>query len=355
MGYPIEPHDIQALRVFFISPKNRKVAKQPPSEGFGAVMWLMMGGDVGDLWSGAIARELGRRSDGARMDKPCGNGFIANKFKCGKNLSSGLHQKLIDAGQNVFKPYEKKMDAAQRDYKALESSIDRLKAGNGDIEALKEQWKEAKAKATQSMMPVEKIRDSLMRKSAVTEEEIDSFFSSLRITRNAKTTMKESELDEVGFSEAIEEAYRLSNGKLRPNLKVDSDDIGLASAAIDLRSRTMYVSDRLNREDVYHELGHLLEEDSPKVKDAAYEFLLARADSNKVSLSQFTGVKGHKNEKIYPDKFVDPYVGKVYSNKETEIISVGLQHFADSNSMVHLYAKDKEHFYLTLGALNANL
>jgi phage-related protein (TIGR01555 family) len=77
MGYSIEPHEIQALRVFFVSPKNRKVAHQPPKEGFGATMWLMMGGDVGDRWSAAIARELGRRKASApRTDDDTAFGII---------------------------------------------------------------------------------------------------------------------------------------------------------------------------------------------------------------------------------------------------------------------------------------
>lgn len=102
MGQPLQAHEIQAMRTFFISPKYRKVAKQPPSEGFGAVIWLMMGGDVGDLWSGAIARELERRSDAIKAEHVAvGVGAVAaGAYLLNKHLETGKQ-----AGQKCGESY----------------------------------------------------------------------------------------------------------------------------------------------------------------------------------------------------------------------------------------------------------
>jgi phage-related protein (TIGR01555 family) len=68
MGVPLREEEVRSMNLFFMQPKNRKVAKQPPEEGYGAILWLAMGGDIGERWSGAIEREFLRRRDGVRAD-----------------------------------------------------------------------------------------------------------------------------------------------------------------------------------------------------------------------------------------------------------------------------------------------
>jgi phage-related protein (TIGR01555 family) len=94
MGVPLREEEVRSMNLFFLQSKNRKVAKQPPEEGYGAILWLAMGGDIGERWSGAIERELGRRVDGVRLDKPCGEGFIADRLKC--NVS-GVETRALTA------------------------------------------------------------------------------------------------------------------------------------------------------------------------------------------------------------------------------------------------------------------
>ena len=70
-------------------------------------------------------------------------------------------------------------------------------------------------------------------------------------------------------------------------------------------------------------------------------------------LKDLTGFN-YGNETAYPDHFVDPYVGKVYGDNSTEVMSMGMQYFKDAESMLRLYRKDKEHFYLIVGAIRGD-
>ena len=56
-----------------------------------------------------------------------------------------------------------------------------------------------------------------------------------------------------------------------------------------------------------------------------------------------------------PDKFVDPYVGKVYDGyfgeKATEVVSMGIERFHSPESMKEFRDKDPDHFHFILGVL----
>ncbi len=55
----------------------------------------------------------------------------------------------------------------------------------------------------------------------------------------------------------------------------------------------------------------------------------------------------------YPGEFVHPYVGRVYDNNTTEVLSMGTEHLASADRMQQLYEKDPEHLALILGILKA--
>jgi hypothetical protein len=56
------------------------------------------------------------------------------------------------------------------------------------------------------------------------------------------------------------------------------------------------------------------------------------------------------NEIAYPDKFVSPYVGKVYPDA-TEVISMGLERVASPQRLVDFASTDPDHFAYTVGIL----
>jgi len=59
----------------------------------------------------------------------------------------------------------------------------------------------------------------------------------------------------------------------------------------------------------------------------------------------------NEDEKALPGRYIHPYVGKIYKEGHTEVISVGVEHFASPRLMRELYQKDKEHFHYALGVL----
>lgn len=94
---------------------------------------------------------------------------------------------------------------------------------------------------------------------------------------------------------------------------------------------------------VVHELGHWLEDMIPEVHRKAVDFLERRAaGESAVSLKAITGIPYGRSEIAWRDKFMDPYVGKIYrrnfvpagSDKyhalyATEVVSMGLQWYVE--------------------------
>jgi hypothetical protein len=108
----------------------------------------------------------------------------------------------------------------------------------------------------------------------------------------------------------------------------------------------------------FHEMAHHIEYENPKLGAAALTWVKERATSKKTqSLNKLSKSSDYdKDEVAYPDKFIDPYVGKVYKEKGkelpyTEVISMGIERFSSPESMVKFYAKDPEHFHFTMGVL----
>lgn len=101
------------------------------------------------------------------------------------------------------------------------------------------------------------------------------------------------------------------------------------------------------REDLFHELGHSAENDIPDHDNI--KWVKSRATGKQQPLTKLVpGAKYGADEKAYPDKFIDPYVGKIYEDGGTEVVSMGLQHFTSPKAMLELWKTDKDHFRQTL-------
>ena len=83
---------------------------------------------------------------------------------------------------------------------------------------------------------------------------------------------------------------------------------------------------------VAHEIGHAIEGTNPEVKQKARAFLDKRTQGEQPQrLSKLLNdPRYHETEVAKPDKFIDPYIGKVYFTGETEIISMGLEFMFDN-------------------------
>ena len=64
------------------------------------------------------------------------------------------------------------------------------------------------------------------------------------------------------------------------------------------------------------------------------------------------------SESVLPDEFISPYAGRPYRRYDhnldktvdtaTEIVSMGVEHFADPELMFRLYTIDPDHFHMIL-------
>lgn len=103
---------------------------------------------------------------------------------------------------------------------------------------------------------------------------------------------------------------------------------------------------------VIHELGHSFEMFDAGAHQAAFNFLQRRTQGETArSLAQLTKNSNYRPEEVAkPDRFVSPYVGKIYSYawggrlRATEVISMGIERmWADP---VAFAKEDPEHFAL---------
>ncbi len=94
---------------------------------------------------------------------------------------------------------------------------------------------------------------------------------------------------------------------------------------------------------VVHELGHWLEAQDADVHRKALSFLEQRtAGESLQSLSKLTGRRYGFSERARPDRFPNPYTGKDYGGRATEVVSMGVEEmFADPVDFVR---KDRGHF-----------
>jgi hypothetical protein len=108
------------------------------------------------------------------------------------------------------------------------------------------------------------------------------------------------------------------------------------------------------RSKLFHESAHFSEVDNPSVAKKAIDFVKERATGPQEKLSKLTGLPYGDAELAYPDRFIDPYIGKLYTDPKmfdtdtTEVMSVGFECFATPNQVVELYKKDPEHFQVII-------
>lgn len=103
---------------------------------------------------------------------------------------------------------------------------------------------------------------------------------------------------------------------------------------------------------LWHELAHFIEFERPDIAKAAMGWIEGRRTGEKQPINTIAGCEHLEADEIaYPDNFIDPYVGKFYSDGATEVISMGFQYFTNAESMATLYDKDPEHFNLIAGIL----
>ena len=115
---------------------------------------------------------------------------------------------------------------------------------------------------------------------------------------------------------------------------------------------------RPDRQELLHELGHLMEFADPQLYAAARDWRRARGERSfgketveKLSILE-PKVGYLPDEAAVRDEFHTLYVGAVYEPLcTTEVVSTGFEWFSSPSHMLELYRHDPEHFFFVVGVL----
>ncbi|MGL5924639.1 hypothetical protein [Chroococcidiopsis sp.] len=191
------------------------------------------------------------------------------------------------------------------------------------------------------------VSEGLSRTEAKkTLETIDFDTDSLNsINKSLKGDFTRTDLDE-----AIIEFRQLTNSKSSASLKSVKNSYFADGRAYATRTGDLSIGSSPDKRVIFHELGHHLEFESDTTLQAAKSWIESRKTGEPKKLNELTDSPYDDDEIAYPDKFIKPYVGKIYPDA-TEVISMGIEHFTSGRMMLELYEKDSEHFAFTVGAI----
>ncbi|KKM48098.1 hypothetical protein LCGC14_1558050, partial [marine sediment metagenome] len=113
---------------------------------------------------------------------------------------------------------------------------------------------------------------------------------------------------------------------------------------------TINMSQTASLDNFFHEMGHLLEHNSRIAQRKANMWVATRGKHKQVRYNSIASWS-KDTQMAYKNKFVDPYVGKVYTTGNTEVLSMGTQQFTSYKRMLRFAKKDFDHFSLIHGIL----
>jgi hypothetical protein len=178
----------------------------------------------------------------------------------------------------------------------------------------------------------------LINSSSLSEEKAQELVTHLKLPKEIVETEKK----------AIADFIRLTNGQSMETLTEVSYTQKRAKAN---KGKGSITFPKGGIKTLWHEMGHHVEyADHNKRALVGSQFIHERATGDPEKLSVLTGnVKYKRNEFALPDKFIDPYVGKIYSDDVTEVISMGIDTMTSGKTLLNLIQKDPDHLALTIG------
>lgn len=175
--------------------------------------------------------------------------------------------------------------------------------------------------------------------------------SNVFIAGNAVSKLRRIGYPPEQLKQDIAELYRYVGGKIGP---IEFVLEGRSKRAYARGKTTISIQGNFNKNTLFHECGHLVEHWDSAFWCACSDFIARRATGAPVKLKTLTKLRYAPNERAYPDKFINPYVGKIYESDSTEVVSMGLQCLANPQSLTHLAQHDPDHFKLILGICTRN-
>lgn len=261
---------------------------------------------------------------------------------------------LAQAGAQVLGSTLRKLDeaiaAGQPEVVKAQKAFDKV----SDLDPVKAyqspEWK-ALVKAESVPHPADvimgEIREKLRKMPASTAEGL------AKQTKIAKSASKV--VDEQTIRANLAEFYAMTGGRGSDSLKtikyVDSRAHADQDGVLNIGKQA---TPSEVKQVFFHEMGHHIEFEKSHIRVQLGDWIKARSNGAEPEpLSKLSSNKNYGPDEVArPDKFIDPYVGKVYPDGSTEALSMGIEKFTTRKSMLDFYKADKEHFLLIVGILN---
>jgi len=249
----------------------------------------------------------------------------------------------ISKGKNFIRPYEEE----------IQKTTDKE---TKKIDALRKKGKITdKGFTVRRDMLVDSVTQHVLGKMLSDLEERMPKEKALEIVRKIKIDIPNVNLKKDVMDDLVQ-LTRITGGKSTTlnNIIQDRDRASAneSSKSIDIGKNGVGARGRSN---LFHEFGHHVEFSNRDLGSASNDFIIKRSTSKEPKpLSEINpGTNYRSDEMAYEGKFISPYVGKYYGpyHEYSEVVSMGLEHFAQPETLKRLYNKDKDHFYFVLGAI----
>jgi len=158
----------------------------------------------------------------------------------------------------------------------------------------------------------------------------DTEYMTLRLTPKGKEDMR---LGVTEFRKLV------GTGTVDDASVTISIDKGSGRASAEWDGKQINLTTSSGTKTTIHELGHWLEFNDSEVQAKALAFYDARTPGEK---AEWLGDDYDEREVTRRDKFLDPYMGKDYQRRSTEIVSMGMEYYWDNPA--HFARQDPEYF-----------
>lgn len=287
----------------------------------------------------------------------------------GKKMAGVTSQlKSLDRESNAIqRDFEREVSAIQSEFSSL-SWRDRSKryveVQNRLLNVAADAQTKEKAVGERRVKVMGDLRDRLLSESKISAKQARDKSEQTEIVNNVRVGFPDGYTVEQ-FRSDMADVHRLSGGEIstlkrtgyagpRPWASEVGESMNVGSARAYRKNTEQF------RADIYHEMGHHSDFSRPDIGRASNAWMQRKAtldNGGKLprpqTLKQLTGLNYHPSERAYKDSYVDPYVGKIYKklSHQTEVTSMGFQHFSSPSQMARLWRGDPAHFKYMVGVI----
>jgi hypothetical protein len=181
-----------------------------------------------------------------------------------------------------------------------------------------------------------------IERDVIEQERIIRARGAVQVDRPARLAMNATGIDDAvrrHWQRSTDEFSRLVSADVAPKRPIEFRELPTGRAHYDPNTKAVSVAATTREDTIVHELGHWLDNHNPEVQRKVTEFYNRRTQGYVI---EPLGAGFDASEMTRRDKFLDPYMGKIYSDGATEIVSMGAEYFYGQTA--RLAAEDPDMF-----------